>query len=89
MVQPAVSFGALLQEKLLEWDQALANEAALRHDPVERLRLEAALLATGGRCWSAGAPMRYTDTPAKDLPVAPSFDIRYPASAAGGGLTIR
>lgn len=85
-------FDHLLQEKLDELDADAEHQALLEIDPVERLRLRAAYLATGeeGRRWTTGGAVQFQKDPDAQRQVPPVLDIRYPARpvpapAAGGG----
>lgn len=83
MLDAPERFGSLLQEKLDELDAAVAAEAQLRNDPIERLRLHAAHLITGvvGGPWATGATIRFQPDPADARVTPPTFDIQYPAPA--------
>ncbi len=89
MDSSANRFGELLRETFEELDRADAEEAARDSDPVEQLRLEAAMLLSGSevRSWPTGAASRYRSDLASPSVHPPTFDIRYPVeSRPGAGI---
>lgn len=74
-------FGQLLREKIEELDAADSEELALLSDEVERLRLDAAVLATKGesRKWVVGAIGHYQADQVALGEQKPTLDLRFPA----------
>lgn len=79
-------FGELLRETLEELDRADAEEGVRNSDPVEQLRLEAAMLLSGSdvRQWPTGAALRYRSDLVSPSVHPPTFDIRYPVGSRPG-----
>lgn len=75
------AFGALLQEKLDELDQAAHHQALMEHDDVEQLRFQAAFLVsrTDGKPWHTGAAVHFQGDPSALNVPPPTLDISYPA----------
>lgn len=73
-------FGQLLREKMDELDAAEQAEESLLSDEVERLRLDAAVLATRGepRLWVVGAQRKYQSELVGSVEQKPSLDICFP-----------
>lgn len=82
-------FGDLLRETLEELDRADTAEGARDSDPVEQLRLEAAMLLSGTevRSWPTGAESGYRSDLVSPSVQPPTFDITYPVgSRPGAGI---